>query len=138
MHAGSMLDRSRLARASAARNDWRVLKRTINITDSSIMHARYQYMKRDASLCINVIAVHRCIAAAGFGDSRRLQRGVRGPILRPGCFIKYLRSTVLLSDTLQNSCRLARYGRRLKSPSPSGITLRTVEPEMTLSLRIGE
>jgi len=54
------------------------------------------------------------------GWIRGASGGVRGPILRPGCFIKYLHSTVLLSDTLQNSCRLARYGRRLKSPSPFG------------------
>lgn len=51
MHASSMLDRSCLPReterASAARNDWRVLKRAINITDLSIMHAHYQYMKRE-------------------------------------------------------------------------------------------
>lgn len=40
---------------------------------------------------------------------------MRGPILRPECFIKYLGGTVLLSDTLQNSCRLPRHGRRLKS-----------------------
>jgi len=46
MHAGSMLDRSS-PEASATRNDWRVLKRAINITDSSIMHVRYQYMKRE-------------------------------------------------------------------------------------------
>lgn len=46
MRASSMLDRSP-REASAARNDWRVLKRAINITDSSIMHARYQYMKRE-------------------------------------------------------------------------------------------
>lgn len=46
IHASSTLDRSP-RETSAARNDWRVLKRAINITDSSIMHARYQYMKRE-------------------------------------------------------------------------------------------
>lgn len=89
------------------------------------------------------MVVHRySVTTVGWGGFHGASSGVRGPILRPGCFIKYLRSTVLLSDTLQNSCRLARYGRRLKSSpssslfsiSLSGITLRTVEPEMTAFL----
>lgn len=79
------------------------------------------YEERDARLCINVMVVHR-YSAAGWGGFHGGSSGVRGPILRPGCFIKYLRSTVLLSDTLQNSCRLARYGRRLKSSPSSSLS----------------
>lgn len=114
IRVGSTNDRGRSDRF-VPRNDWRALNCPINITNASIMHRLYQYMdragRREERLCIKVMAVW----LVPFRGDHAVSGGMRGPILRPECFIKYLGCTVLLSDTLQNSCRLPRHGRRLKT-----------------------
>lgn len=138
MRASSMLDRS--SPWSVRHEKWLASFKTGHKYNRLINNARALsiYEERDASLCINVMAVHRY-------SYRRRIRGFA--VLLVECGDPYCGQDVSLNIYIAPCCYQIRFKIHVdwramdvdwKALPPLGITLRTVEPEMTPFLRVRE